>query len=109
MQRIPYQESALKSVPPLAYLKNLGVDVDAVAERTSNLKDMGEKAAISATNPTAFSIEVLFPKNVIPASSVLNIVRRLATGTTSLHRRKIWWNVAAMPVTLPLVIIPVYE
>lgn len=81
MQRVPFEEWGLKSVPPL-------------------------KRSAKADILTGKRIELLYPKNIIEESSVLSELNRLATERQSLHRRRMWWSLAISPLTAPIAIIP---
>ncbi|OJD25090.1 hypothetical protein ACJ73_03546 [Blastomyces percursus] len=62
LQRIPYEEWGLKSVPPLS-----------TRRQTEELQ-------------THTQISLVYPKNVIQQSKVLDLLRQLATERQSLHR-----------------------
>ncbi|WEW56665.1 hypothetical protein PRK78_002113 [Emydomyces testavorans] len=83
LQRIPYEEWGLKSVPPL------------------NAKRKAEE--LQSHNP----VELLYPGNVIHQSQVLGTLRTLATERQDLHRRRMWWSLGVAPLTAPVALIPV--
>ncbi|KAI1905867.1 hypothetical protein LOZ12_006649 [Ophidiomyces ophidiicola] len=83
LQRIPYEEWGLKSVPPLN------------ARR--------EAHELQSQKP----IELLYPENVIRESRVLGMLRTLATERQDLHRRRMWWSLGVAPLTAPIALIPV--
>ncbi|KAK2751535.1 hypothetical protein FQN55_000256 [Onygenales sp. PD_40] len=83
LQRIPYEEWGLKSVPPLS-----------TRRETEELK---------AHTP----VDLVYPKNVIKESKVLGLLRQLATERQSLHRRRMWWSIIIAPLTAPIALIPV--
>ncbi|KAL1953395.1 hypothetical protein VTO42DRAFT_2939 [Malbranchea cinnamomea] len=82
LQRIPYEEWGLKSVPPLS------------ARR--------EAEELRTHTP----VELLYPRNVIPDSIVLGLLRQIATERQNLHRKKMWWSIAITPLTAPIALIP---
>lgn len=82
LQRIPYEEWGLKSVPPLS----------------------SRREARELLNHT--SVNLLYPGNVIPDSKVLGLLRKLATERQELHRRRMWWSILFVPVTSPIALIP---
>lgn len=82
LQRIPYQEWGLKSVPPL-----------------SSRRSAQELAA-------QMPLELLFPRNVLRESRVLAELRTLATERQELHRRRMLWSFVMAPLTLPIALIP---
>ncbi|KAI9840647.1 MAG: hypothetical protein M1838_003958 [Thelocarpon superellum] len=83
LQRIPYEEWGLKSVPPLS------------ARRKD--EEMADRA----------SIPVTFPTNVIPSSQVGSILRTLAVERQALHRSRLWGSIVVMPVTAPVALVPI--
>ncbi|KKY28290.1 hypothetical protein UCRPC4_g00636 [Phaeomoniella chlamydospora] len=83
LQRIPFEEWGLKSIPPLN-----------ARRKAEDMKGPG-------------TIEVVYPGNVIKEQDVNVLVRRLGTERQSLHLKKAWWSVAACPLTIPVGLIPV--
>lgn len=79
-RRIPFEEWGLKTLPALS-------------------KKTKEQAG-----PT----EVLFPGAFLDKSSVAGVLRRVATERQGLHRQKLLYSFAAMPVTIPFGLIPMY-
>lgn len=84
LQRIPYEEWGLKSIPPL--------------NQSRQIQEAQQKQ----------KIDVMFPKNAIKSEDVLGILRKLGTERQELHRRKMWWCIGIAPLTAPIAIIPVY-
>ncbi|EEQ34247.1 hypothetical protein McanMca71_005036 [Microsporum canis] len=83
LQRIPYEEWGLKSVPPL-----------------SSRREMEE---LQARKP----VELLYPKNAIKTSRVLGLLEQLATERQQLHRKRMWWSIVVAPLTAPFALVPV--
>ncbi|EEP79582.1 conserved hypothetical protein [Uncinocarpus reesii 1704] len=83
LQRIPYEEWGLKSVPPLS------------ARR--------EAQELQSHTP----VELLYPGNVIHRHNVLGTLKTLATERQDLHRRRMWWSLGVAPLTAPIALIPV--
>jgi len=81
-QRIPFEEWGLKSIPPLS-------------SRRKSKEIKGEE-----------KVEVVFPDNVIERGIVVDVLKKLATERQGLHRKKMWWSIAAMPLTIPAAAIP---
>lgn len=82
-KRIPYQEWGLKSVPPLT------------ERRKERLLSGRER------------VEVMFPGAYLQKSKVGGIIAQLAIERQSLHRKRFWWSVVGMPITVPVALIPV--
>ncbi|EER27187.1 hypothetical protein D8B26_005729 [Coccidioides posadasii str. Silveira] len=82
LQKIPYEEWGLKSVPPLS------------AKR--------EAQELKSHSP----VELLYPGNVIHQSRILGTLRKLATERQDLHRRRMWWSLGVAPLTAPIALIP---
>jgi hypothetical protein len=82
LQRIPYQEWGLKSIPPL----NTWYQHEQLSGKQK--------------------VEVLYPRNAIKSERVLDVLRRLATERQEHHRRKMWWSLLLAPLTAPIALIP---
>ncbi|EEH16701.2 hypothetical protein PABG_06788 [Paracoccidioides brasiliensis Pb03] len=82
LQRIPYEEWGLKSVPPL----NTKRETEELERHTQ--------------------VPLVFPKNVIKESKVLDLLRKMATERQSLHRSRMWWSILIAPLTAPIALIP---
>ncbi|KAL2371244.1 hypothetical protein BDBG_03782 [Blastomyces gilchristii SLH14081] len=82
LQRIPYEEWGLKSVPPLS-----------TRRQTEELQ-------------THTQISLVYPKNVIQQGKVLDLLRQLATERQSLHRSRMLWSICIAPLTAPIALIP---
>ncbi|DAA74706.1 TPA_exp: Conserved protein (Fungal and plant) [Trichophyton benhamiae CBS 112371] len=83
LQRIPYEEWGLKSVPPLSSRR--------------------ETAERQARKP----VELLYPKNAIRSSRVMGLLQQLATERQQLHRKRMWWSIVVAPLTAPFALVPV--
>ena len=83
LQRIPYEEWGLKSVPPLSARQ--------------------EAEELRVHTP----VDLLYPGNVIPDSKVLRLLRQLATERQDLHRKRMWWSIVVAPLTAPIALLPV--
>ena len=82
LKRIPYEEWALKSIPPLS------------ARRKAKELDGKEK------------VELEFPSTIIPKDKVEGVLRSLATERQLFHKKKLLWSIAVMPLTIPVALIP---
>jgi len=80
--RIPYEEWGLKSIPPLS------------ARRRQREVEHAK-------------VDVIFPSSVIPSESAPQIVQRLATERTSMHRTRLIWSVIGLPITAPIGLLPI--
>jgi hypothetical protein len=83
LQRIPYEEWGLKSVPPLSSRR-----------RKDELRGK-EK------------VELVFPAGVIPIHKAEGIARTLGTERLSLHWRRFIWSLIGLPLAAPFFILPV--
>ena len=81
-QRIPFEEWGLKSIPPLSPQQR--------AEGAAGRK-----------------VEVAFPPTLIKPDSIRALLRKLGTERQSLHRKRMWWSIVGMPITLPVALVPV--
>ncbi|KAI9778986.1 MAG: hypothetical protein M1839_007797 [Geoglossum umbratile] len=81
-QRIPFEEWGLKSIPPLSPQRR-------------------------AEGATSKKVEVTFPLTLIRPDSVGALLRKLGTERQSLHRKRMWWSIVGMPITLPMALVPV--
>lgn len=83
LRRIPFEEWGLKTLPPLT-------------DKRKQLWQDGKS-----------KVQVLFPALFLQEKRVPPILRQLATERQSLHRRKMWWSIVAMPITAPFALIPI--
>lgn len=83
LRRIPYEEWALKSVPPLSRAQRAGDDT---------------------TSP----VELVFPSSAMKASEAHGILEKLATERGALHRKRLIWCFVAMPIAAPFGLLPMY-
>lgn len=83
LRRIPYEEWGLKSVPPLS-----------ARRRAEELQPGQDK------------VQLVFPKDIIPASRASAILNTLAVERDALHRSRLIWCLVGMPLTAPFAIIP---
>jgi Mitochondrial K+-H+ exchange-related len=82
LQRIPYEEWALKSIPPLS----------------KKVKNGSENAK---------RVEVVFPASLVHDNTVVARLRTLATERQSLHKKRFWWSIVGMPISAPVALVPV--
>lgn len=83
LQRIPYQEWALKSFPP--------TNATLQAEQVTN----GEK------------FDVLYPGNIMSKEDVPKVLARLARERKQLHFNRFIGSMVGLPFTIPFALIPV--
>jgi hypothetical protein len=83
LQRIPYQEWGLKSIPP------------ANAKRLRAL-DSEPK------------LECLYPARFLDSDKVPAVLKQLAVERQSFHRRRMWQSAVIAPLMLPFALIPMY-
>ncbi|KJZ79809.1 hypothetical protein HIM_00523 [Hirsutella minnesotensis 3608] len=82
-RRIPYEEWGLKSVPPLS-------------PRRRNDERAGRD-----------TVELVFPGKAFSAQKAKEVAMTLATERMGLHRQKMMWCLAGMPLTIPFALIPI--
>jgi hypothetical protein len=83
LRRIPFEEWGLKTVP-------------ALSDRRKQVWLEGQK-----------KMEVLFPGLFVEEKKIPDILRALATERQQLHRRKLYWSLAGLPITAPFALVPV--
>ena len=83
LQRIPYQEWGLKSIPP------------------ANSKRL--RALISETK-----LECLYPARFLDSEKVPTVLKQLAVERQSFHRRRMWQSAVIAPLMLPFALIPMF-
>ena len=81
-ERIPYEEWALKSIPPLS------------TRRKS--EELGENKHVRVT----------YAPSVTESGKVEEILRTLATERQALHSKWMWLSLWGMPLTIPLGLLP---
>ncbi|RKF77990.1 Uncharacterized protein C23H3.12c [Golovinomyces cichoracearum] len=83
LERIPFEEWALKSIPPLTF-----------RSKSENLK-------------ASRKIEVLFPQSLGVKLDIHKTLRKLSKERQRFHRSRMMFSFIGMPVSAPLMIIPV--
>lgn len=83
LQRIPYEEWGLKSIPPLT------------TDRQN--AELSEKD----------KVEVIFPSSIIPEASVSKVLRTLGTERQALHKKYMIYSIIGMPISAPVALLPV--
>jgi len=81
-KRIPYEEWGLKSIPPLSTRRGA--------------EEIGSKKRV----------EVLFPSTILPQDSVVEVLRTLATERQKLHKTRLIYSIAGLPIAAPFGLIP---
>jgi len=84
LKRIPYEEWGLKSIPPLSTRRK--------AEELSGKE----------------KVEVCFPSSLIPEGEVMSVLKTLGTERQQLHKSRIFWSIAGMPIVAPFALVPMY-
>ena len=82
LRRIPYEEWGLKTIPPAS---------------KKRLQDVDEGK---------LEFECWYPGKFLESGRVPGILKQLATEREALHKRRLWWCVAGMPVTIPFAAVP---
>lgn len=83
LQRIPYEEWGLKSIPPLS-----------ARRKAAELEGMKK-------------VDVTFPPSLIRPESLSEVLRKLGTERQALHTKRMWWSIVGMPISAPVALIPV--
>ncbi len=83
LNRIPYQEWSLKTVPPLPE-----------KPPADKLGDHDK-------------VEVLYPGRFLKEQKVSDIISGLAIDRKPLHNRRFWWSLVGMPLVAPFALVPV--
>jgi len=81
-KRIPYEEWGLKSIPPLSTRRGA--------------EEIGSKKRV----------EVLFPSTILPQDSVVEVLKTLATERQKLHKTRLIYSIAGLPIAAPFGLIP---
>lgn len=84
LKRIPYEEWALKSVPPLS------------TKRKDDELRGDDK------------VEVIYPRKLVSADKVTEVIHALGTEREALHRRRLIWCLVGMPISAPFALVPMY-
>ncbi|KAI0132741.1 mitochondrial K+-H+ exchange-related-domain-containing protein [Xylariales sp. AK1849] len=82
-RRIPYEEWALKSVPPLS------------TRRKEDELQGKEK------------VQIVYPETVIPTTKALGVLQTLGTERQALHRQRLIYCFVGMPISAPFALVPV--
>ncbi|KAK3398820.1 mitochondrial K+-H+ exchange-related-domain-containing protein [Sordaria brevicollis] len=113
LRKLPYEEWALKSVPPLtkARQKQLEMLVAEQAQKEGGFVDADSKEAEKGgkrgkLEPEQDKVEVVYPAGLITKDRVPRILHKLATEREGHHKKWFWYCLAGMPVTLPIGILP---
>ncbi|KAL3418369.1 hypothetical protein PVAG01_10085 [Phlyctema vagabunda] len=83
LQRIPYEEWGLKSIPPLS-----------ARNQTDELS--GKE-----------TVEVTFPPSLMPEAKVPEVLRILGTERQALHRQRMIYSFIGMPISAPVALVPI--
>ncbi|KAH8758411.1 mitochondrial K+-H+ exchange-related-domain-containing protein [Diaporthe sp. PMI_573] len=83
LKRIPYEEWALKSVPPLS------------TKRKDDELRGDDK------------VEVVYPRKLVSADKVTEVLHALSTEREALHRRRLIWCFVGMPISAPFALVPI--
>lgn len=104
MDRIEYQEWALKGVDP-----GLGPSLRPGTRRdtaSSSSKEEGnDTAASSPSRPT--TLPLLYPSTLVQPQSLLHSLTHLTTHRTPHHRTRLLYCVLGMPLTIPFALVPI--
>ncbi|KAI9739139.1 MAG: hypothetical protein M1834_007352 [Cirrosporium novae-zelandiae] len=126
LQRIPYEEWGLKSIPPLSTkrqntllsLKSKHKDAAAAAaeqmkKRKGKLEVVFPGAAVDMGFPGSIGIgqgKLEWPNEgwgQLKNTEVTEVLRELATKRQNLHRKRMWGCLIGLPFTLPVGILPI--
>lgn len=82
LKRIPYEEWGLKSIPPLSTRR--------------------QQEELSGKT----TIEVSFPKELIPEQKVSEVLRILGTERQAMHKSRMIYSFILMPISAPFALVP---
>jgi Mitochondrial K+-H+ exchange-related len=102
LRRIPFEEWALKSLPPLT------------AKRRSEIEGLSSSSLSAAeleTNIQKKKIKVLFPgpsqrSPGLKKQDIRSILETLATERQEMHKRRMIGSLIGAPLTLPFALVP---
>ncbi|KAI9671648.1 MAG: hypothetical protein M1831_003176 [Alyxoria varia] len=83
-RRIPFEEWGLKSIPPLRKRKD---------------GQLGEHAVVEVRYPGLY--------HGLCQESVMDMLRRMSAERKSLHTQRMWYSIAALPLTIPVGLLPI--
>ncbi|KAI3398832.1 hypothetical protein diail_8523 [Diaporthe ilicicola] len=83
LKRIPYEEWALKSVPPLS------------TKREDDELRGDDK------------VEVVYPQKIVSADKVTEVLHTLGTEREAFHRQRLIWCLVGMPISAPFALVPI--
>ena len=112
LRKLPYEEWALKSVPPLtkARQRQLEAFVQEQAQEQGGFEKESsaeaEKGGKRGKVLDVGKVEVVYPGGLITAERVPRILHKLATEREGHHKKWFWYCLAGMPVTIPIGILP---
>ncbi|KAK3954043.1 mitochondrial K+-H+ exchange-related-domain-containing protein [Pseudoneurospora amorphoporcata] len=110
LRKLPYEEWALKSVPPLtkARQRQLEALVQEQAQEQGGFKMESEEAEKGGKRGKVDigKVEVVYPAGLITEERVPRILHKLATEREGHHKKWFWYCLVGMPVTLPIGILP---
>lgn len=99
--KIPYPEWGLKSIPPLSAARSEEETQLAQIDRSS--PDPGLRSRRRAAE-----VDVVYPARMFRESEIRGVLGQLASGTNqAFYRKRMWWSVVAMPLTIPFAVVPV--
>ncbi|TKY90622.1 hypothetical protein EX895_000620 [Sporisorium graminicola] len=97
MDRIEYQEWALKGIDPA-----MGPHLI-----RREPKDVNSEGSNSGGIPKLDHVPLLYPSSLLEPQRLLNSLKNLTDHRTPHHYRRFWYCVAGMPVTIPFALVPV--
>jgi hypothetical protein len=100
LRRVPYEEWALKSVPPLSARRRAG-------EKKKKEEESDGAAAAAATRATE-QVEVVYPESVVRSADVEKVLLRLASERQAHHKKWLFWCFVGMPLSAPFALVPMW-
>ena len=91
-RRIPFEEWGLKSIPQ---------------RKPTNSKTSAAQVDKKLENP----VEVIYPglfQGLTGQDGVRQVLKRIATERQELHRKRMWYSMIGMPLTIPFALVPMY-
>lgn len=106
LEKIPFEEYSLKSIPPLGRVLRK-VEDSSDDNKSSTGKEVHIKVGSQPSDSSVVPVQVLFPGNVISKSQSAAVLKNLAENGVVMHWKYMWISLVVSPLTLPLALLPV--
>ncbi|SOV08344.1 uncharacterized protein UDID_00610 [Ustilago sp. UG-2017a] len=102
MDRIEYQEWALKGIDPA-----MGPHLIHGRAKDENEQDPNEVKSAESGIPRLDHIPLLYPPSLLNPDRLMKSLNNLTDHRTPHHYRRFWYCVVGMPITIPFALVPV--